>query len=80
VYLSIGVITVAVSLIAMLLVARLVAVSDDPLLARQIGWNLLAIAVSAGALSAVLACSGSTPSCRTWSRSCRSKPPSRISR
>lgn len=55
VYLSIGVITVAVSLIAMLLVERLVAASDDPLLARQIGWSLLAIAVSAGALSAVLA-------------------------
>ncbi len=55
VYLSIGVITVAVSLIAMLLVERLVAVSADPVLARQIGWNLLAIAVSSGALSAVLA-------------------------
>jgi putative nucleotidyltransferase with HDIG domain len=55
VYLFIGVITAAVSLIAMLLVERLVAVSGDPQLARQIGWNLLAIAVSAGALSAVLA-------------------------
>ena len=55
VYLSIGVITAAVSLIAMLLVERLVAVSADPLLARQIGWNLLAIALSSGALSAVLA-------------------------
>ena len=54
-YLFIGVITAAVSLIAMLLVERLVAVSADPQLARQIGWNLLAIALSAGALSAALA-------------------------
>ena len=55
VYLFIGVITAVVSLIALLLVERLVAVSADPQLARQIGWNLLAIALSSGALSAVLA-------------------------
>ena len=54
-YLFIGVITAAVSLIALLLVERLVAVSADPQLARQIGWNLLAIALSSGALSAALA-------------------------
>ncbi|HET9229458.1 MAG TPA: HD-GYP domain-containing protein [Thermoanaerobaculia bacterium] len=55
VYLYIGVITVVVSLIALLLVERLVAVSADPQLARQIGWNLVAIALCSGALSAVLA-------------------------
>ncbi|HWM94636.1 MAG TPA: HD-GYP domain-containing protein [Thermoanaerobaculia bacterium] len=54
-YLFIGVITAAVSLIALLLVERLVAVSADAQLARQVGWNLLAIALSSGALSAVLA-------------------------
>lgn len=54
-YLFIGVITAAVSLVALLLVERLVAVSADPQLARQIGWNLLAIALSSGALSAGLA-------------------------
>jgi putative nucleotidyltransferase with HDIG domain len=38
--------------IALLLVGRLVSVADDPLLARQIGWNLLFIALSAGILAA----------------------------
>lgn len=38
--------------IALLLVVRLVAVADDPQLARQIGWNLLFIALSAGILAA----------------------------
>lgn len=55
VYLFIGAITAAVSLIALLLVERLVTVSADPQLARQIGWNLVAIALSSGSLSAVLA-------------------------
>lgn len=51
----IAVVTAAVSLIALLLVERLVTVSADAQLARQIGWNLLAIALSSGALSAILA-------------------------
>jgi len=38
--------------VALLLVGRLVSVADDPLLARQIGWNLLFIALSAGILAA----------------------------
>jgi len=38
--------------VALLLVYELVSVSDDPLLARQIGWNLLFIGLSAGALAA----------------------------
>jgi putative nucleotidyltransferase with HDIG domain len=54
-WLFIAVITAAVSLIALLFVERLVAVSADAQLARQVGWNLLAIALSSGALSAILA-------------------------
>lgn len=38
--------------VALLLVYELVSVADDPLLARQIGWNLLFIAVSAAVLAA----------------------------
>jgi putative nucleotidyltransferase with HDIG domain len=48
----VGAIAAAVLAIALLLVGRLVAVADDPLLARQIGWNLLFIALSAGILAA----------------------------
>lgn len=51
----IAVVTAAVSLIALLLVERLVAVAADAQLARQIGWNLLAIALSSAVLSAILA-------------------------
>lgn len=51
----IAVVTAAVSLIALLLVERLVTVAADAQLARQIGWNLLAIALSSAVLSAVLA-------------------------
>lgn len=54
-YLFVGAVTVAVSLIALLLVERLVSVSGDPQLARQVGWILLAIALASGLLSAVLA-------------------------
>ncbi len=45
-------IAAAVLVVALLLVYDLVAVADDPLLARQIGWNLLFIGLSAGALAA----------------------------
>src|SRR5882762_3950972 len=38
--------------IALLLVYQLVSVSNDPELARQIGWNLLFIGLSAGILAA----------------------------
>ncbi len=38
--------------LALLLVFELVSVADDPELARQIGWNLLFIGLSAGALAA----------------------------
>lgn len=38
--------------VALLLVYQLVSVADDPLLARQVGWNLLFIGVSAGILAA----------------------------
>src|SRR5918999_5784036 len=38
--------------VALLLVYLLVTVADDPLLARQIGWILLFIGLSAGALAA----------------------------
>jgi putative nucleotidyltransferase with HDIG domain len=38
--------------VALLLVYNLISVADDPQLARQIGWNLLAIGVSAGILAA----------------------------
>jgi putative nucleotidyltransferase with HDIG domain len=41
--------------IALVLVVRLVAVADDPQLARQIGWNLLLIGLSAGFLAAASA-------------------------
>jgi putative nucleotidyltransferase with HDIG domain len=43
---------VAVLAVALLLVLRLVSEADDPLFARQIGWNLLFIALSAGFLAA----------------------------
>jgi putative nucleotidyltransferase with HDIG domain len=45
-------VAVAVFWIALLLVARLVFVADDPQLARAIGWNLLFIGLSAGVLAA----------------------------
>jgi putative nucleotidyltransferase with HDIG domain len=45
-------VAVAVLGIALLLVVKLVAVADDPQLARQIGWNLLFIGLSAGILAA----------------------------
>jgi putative nucleotidyltransferase with HDIG domain len=45
-------VALAVLGIALLLVARLVNVADDPQFARQIGWNLLFIALSAGILAA----------------------------
>ena len=45
-------IAAAVLGVALLLVLRLVSVADDPQLARQIGWNLLFIALSAGILAA----------------------------
>jgi putative nucleotidyltransferase with HDIG domain len=45
-------IAAAVLGIALLLVYELVSVSDDPDLARQIGWNLLFIGLSAGILAA----------------------------
>ena len=45
-------IATAVLGIALLLVYELVSVADDPVLARQIGWNLLFIALSAGILAA----------------------------
>ena len=45
-------IAAAVLVVALLLVYNLVAVADDPMLARQIGWNLLFIGLSAGALAA----------------------------
>jgi putative nucleotidyltransferase with HDIG domain len=38
--------------VALLLVYELVSVADDPALARQIGWNLLFIALSAAVLAA----------------------------
>ena len=38
--------------IASVFVYRLVSVADDPQLARQIGWNLLFIGLSAGILAA----------------------------
>jgi putative nucleotidyltransferase with HDIG domain len=45
-------IAAAVLAVALLLVGKLVAVADDPQLARQIGWNLVLIALSAGILAA----------------------------
>jgi putative nucleotidyltransferase with HDIG domain len=48
----VAVVAVAVLGIALLLVIKLVAVADDPQLARQIGWNLLFIGLSAGTLAA----------------------------
>jgi putative nucleotidyltransferase with HDIG domain len=48
----VGAVAGAVFWIALLLVARLVTVADDPQLARQIGWNLLFIGLSAGILAA----------------------------
>ncbi len=48
----VGAVAAAVFGIALLLVARLVSVADDPQLARQIGWNLLFIGLSAGVLAA----------------------------
>src|SRR5436305_6467494 len=48
----IAVVAAAVLGIALILVVRLVMVADDPQLARQIGWNLLLIGLSAGFLAA----------------------------
>src|SRR5262245_47557465 len=45
-------IAVMVLAIASALVYELVSVADDPLLARQVGWNLLFIGLSAGGLAA----------------------------
>lgn len=45
-------IAIAVLVVALLLVWRLIYVADDPTFARQIGWNLLLIALSAGFLAA----------------------------
>ncbi len=45
-------IAATVLVVALLLVYELVTVADDPALARQIGWNLLFIGLSAGALAA----------------------------
>jgi putative nucleotidyltransferase with HDIG domain len=45
-------IAAAVLGVALLLVYDLVSVADDPQLARQVGWNLLLIGLSAGALAA----------------------------
>lgn len=45
-------IATAVLAVALLLVLRLVSEADDPTFARQIGWNLLLIALSAGFLAA----------------------------
>ncbi len=47
-------VTIAAAMLgfALLLVYDLVSVADDPDLARQIGWNLLFIGLSAGALAA----------------------------
>lgn len=53
-YLFIALSTAAVSLIALVMVG-LVSVAADTQLARQAGWNLLAVAVSSGTLSGVLA-------------------------
>src|SRR5947209_3036602 len=47
-----AVIATTVLAIALLLVYELVSVSDDPVLARQIGWDLLFIGLSAGVLAA----------------------------
>lgn len=54
-YLFVGLIAATVSLIALVLVERLVAVSGDAQLARHIGWNLLVIGLSAAVVSAVAA-------------------------
>lgn len=51
----IAIIAAAVSLVALLLVRHLVEGSADGQLARRIGWYLVAIALSSGALSAILA-------------------------
>src|SRR5436305_2594395 len=48
----IAVVAAAVLGIALILVVRLVTVADDPQLARQIGWDLLLIGLSAGFLAA----------------------------
>src|SRR5947208_8342875 len=48
----IAAVAAAVLGIALILVVRLVMVADDPQLARQIGWNLLLIGLSAGFLAA----------------------------
>ncbi|HEY3567327.1 MAG TPA: HD-GYP domain-containing protein [Thermoanaerobaculia bacterium] len=51
----IAAVAAAVLGIALILVLRLVTVADDPQLARQIGWNLLLIGLSAGFLAAAAA-------------------------
>ncbi len=48
----IAAVAAAVLGIALILVVRLVMVADDPQLARQIGWDLLLIGLSAGFLAA----------------------------
>lgn len=48
-------IAAGISLIALLLVARLLTVADDADLAQETGWQLLAIALTAGALALVVA-------------------------
>jgi putative nucleotidyltransferase with HDIG domain len=53
--LSTAIVAISASLIALILIDRLVATMDDSELARQIGWYLLVIALAAGALSSLAA-------------------------
>jgi putative nucleotidyltransferase with HDIG domain len=55
VFLYTAIVAAVVSLIAVLLVQQLVSTAGDAQLARQIGWDLLAIALSAGTLAAAAA-------------------------
>jgi putative nucleotidyltransferase with HDIG domain len=53
--LSTAIVAISASLIALILIDRLVTTMDDSELARQIGWYLLVIALAAGALSSLAA-------------------------
>jgi putative nucleotidyltransferase with HDIG domain len=55
VFLYTAAVAALVSVVAVFLVQRLVATAGDAQFARQIGWNLLAIALSAGTLAAAAA-------------------------
>lgn len=55
VFLTTAFVSTAVSLIALFLTGSLVQASNDPELARQIGWNLLVIGLSAGTLASATA-------------------------